>query len=255
MTVRRAVAVACLGVGLAVGGTAGTIGASRAPVVAIATAAPRAWSIPSDLPTTAAVTPPGSTTTTLSVPGPADGSLGALFGGVLRIRAIGGSGLSIGTGFAVGDGSWVLTNHHVVEGATLLELETWDGRDAGPAQLVAVATGDVDLALIHLDTPAAPAYHVRADDPSPGEALVTAGYPEGRRLVRTEGLSLGMARSGGAKVLVTDLVCEPGCSGSPVLDPTGRVVGVIVGGTSEGQTLAIPMTYASALLRSQGVGA
>lgn len=255
MTVRRAVAVACLGVGLAVGGTAGSIGASRSPVVALATAAPRAWPIPSDLPTTAGVTPPGSTSTTLDIPGPTEGSLGVLFGGVLRIRALDAGGLSIGTGFAVGDGTWVLTNHHVVEGSTRLELETWDGRDAGPAQLVAVAPEGIDLALIHLDTAAAPAFHVRTHDPALGEELVTAGYPEGRRLIRTEGRSLGMARSGGSKVLVTDLTCEPGCSGSPVLDPLGRVVGVIVGGTSAGQTLAIPMTYASDLLRTQGVGA
>jgi S1-C subfamily serine protease len=56
-------------------------------------------------------------------------------------------------------------------------------------------------------------------------------------------------------VLVTDLFCEPGCSGSPVVDVQNRVVGIIVGGTLEGRTLAIPIEDASALLAAHRVDA
>jgi S1-C subfamily serine protease len=89
--------------------------------------------------------------------------------------------------------------------------------------------------------------------PTRGDELVTAGYPGGRLLVRTVGTFDFVGRAGGSNVLVTDLPCEPGCSGSPVLDVDGRVVGVIVGGTALEQTLAIPIDDASTLLAAHGI--
>lgn len=191
---------------------------------------------------------------TLPPPDPFEAPFSQVFAGVVRIRSLEAGALGVGTGFVVGDGTWVLTNRHVVADATSIELETWDGRSAGPATLVQVAPGGQDLALLRLQGPALrPLALGMGRTPTRGDGLVTAGYPGGRLLVRTVGTFDFVARSAGANVLVTDLVCEPGCSGSPVLDEDGRVVGVIVGGTALEQTLAIPIDDASTLLAAHGI--
>ncbi|MPY94423.1 MAG: hypothetical protein GEV08_15590 [Acidimicrobiia bacterium] len=246
----RAAALALVVAGLGLSGA--IAGGYQAHGLVEVTAGPPRWQasttleVPSS--TVAAVSP-----TSLGPPDVATAPFSAFFDGVLRVRAVEPGALGVGTAFVVGDGHWALTNEHVVADASRIELETWDGRSAGTATHVGTAPGGQDLALLRLDDGLQPALRLRTERPASSEPVVTAGYPAGRWLTREAGEVQGRARSGGNIVLVTDLACEPGCSGSPVFDTQARVVGVIVGGTSIGQTLAIPIEDASALLRANHV--
>ncbi len=149
---------------------------------------------------------------------------------VVRIRASGRCGLSVGTGFVI-DGDRVVTNNHVVAGAAAFELETWDGRRV-PARSAQHAVG-TDLAVIELgrsapDLTPLPFVERRA---GVGEQLVAVGYPLAGPITSTQG-SLLDRRPGGrfgesGPVLRLGNSVRPGNSGGPLLDQDGAVVGVV----------------------------
>jgi len=166
-----------------------------------------------------------------------------------------------GSGFAVGDGSLVVTNFHVLPGpaevealARLSVLVMRDGsvREARKARLVASERAH-DLALLAIEGPALPALPL-ADPAGTREGLAIAliGFPIGGALgyspVTHRGIiaaitgialpaanaqqlrekTLSRLREGGFDILQLDATAYPGNSGGPVLDAeTGQVVGII----------------------------
>lgn len=250
----RALAGALAVVALGLSGAA--LGAERGGQLVELTLGPGTWSPPTSAEGPPTTLPVPAAAPSLPPPDPFVAPFSQVFAGVVRIRALEPGSLGVGTGFVVGDGTWLLTNRHVVEGAAAVELETWDGRPAGTGTLAAVAPSGADLALLRVDGPPLAPMALSLDRPaSSTDAVVTAGYPGGRLLVRSTGTVELLARNSGSEVLVTDLACEPGCSGSPVLGADGRVVGVIVGGTAAAKTIAIPIGQASELLAAQGIAA
>lgn len=145
----------------------------------------------------------------------------------VRIRATGCGALGTGSGFAIGDGI-IVTNRHVVESATRLSLNTWDGASV-EAQLVGLDLTD-DLALVQVDRQPASAGALAAADPVSGAAVTVVGYPLGGQQTFTDGEVVDYARldtTEGPRVLRVAAEIWPGNSGGPVLDDTGRVVGVV----------------------------
>ena len=66
---------------------------------------------------------------------------------VVRIRSVGPCGSSVGSGF-VTEGGHLVTNRHVIDGASRIQVETWDGR---PIRIGAARVGvDTDLGIIDL---------------------------------------------------------------------------------------------------------
>lgn len=185
-------------------------------------------------------------------PRPDTAPFSTFFDGTLRIRARQGGALGVATAFAVGDGRWLVTNRHVVEGGRTIELETWSGAAAGTATVVALGPPTTDLALLRLDQGSRPPLPVAASLPPPASVLTAGGYLEARQFTRTTGRLLDVTTIGGMTVLVTDVAAAPGSSGSPLLDEEGTVVGVIFGG-SENRTLAVPGAVVVDLLVGQGV--
>ncbi|MFE6969902.1 S1C family serine protease [Isoptericola sp. NPDC057653] len=161
----------------------------------------------------------------------------------VRIRNVGCSGLSTGSGFAV-DEHTLITNRHVVADSETLEVSTYDGRDltvaaAGSASLA-------DLALVRTADPL-PSHPTLADaDPAPGDAVTVVGYPEGGRLTITAGEVIGPTtdplHENLGEVLLTDATVEPGSSGSAALDEDGRVIGVVYAKTSDDRSLLVPVS-------------
>jgi S1-C subfamily serine protease len=167
----------------------------------------------------------------------------------------------LGTGFAVGNGTTIATNAHVVP-ATLADdqMETLAIAVPGPQQTVirkvsklAVDKGH-DLAILRLEGgPALPALPlIESDEVREGQSVALTGFPIGsvlglspvthRGIVaaitpivipqgRGQDLNPALVRrlSGGPiRVYQLDATTYPGNSGSPVFDPdTGRVIGVI----------------------------
>ena len=142
-----------------------------------------------------------------------------------------------GSGFFVGDGL-VLTNAHVVEGADAVDVVLHDGRRFSGA-VVERAAGGLDLALVEVA-----AKGIRALPLSAGEGLGVgswvAAVGHGRGGVWT--FNTGMVSNiypgdSGRPILQTQIPLNPGNSGGPVLDRSGRVVGIVTAGLMDSNAI------------------
>jgi serine protease Do len=170
----------------------------------------------------------------------------------------------LGSGFIIHEDGLVLTNEHVVRGATETVVTLGDGRDFS-AELV--GTDEVnDLALLRFTTdgelPVAPLGD--SDDLLIGEWVVAIGNPFGYLLSNTEPtVTAGVVSGIGRNIIPTsedtrgyylgmiqtDASINPGNSGGPLVNAEGEVIGVNSSifsrsGGSEGLGFAIPINRA-----------
>jgi len=167
----------------------------------------------------------------------------------VRIRNVGCSSLSTGSGFAI-DPTTLITNRHVVADSADLQLSTYDGRDIA---VTAASTAQLaDLAVVRTAEPL-PASPVLAEaDPVAGDAVTVVGYPKGGQLTVTSGHVIGSTtdplNENLGEVLITDAAVEPGSSGSAALDAFGHVIGVVYAKNTTGQSFIVPVSTLRALL-------
>jgi S1-C subfamily serine protease len=143
-------------------------------------------------------------------------------------------GESTGSGFVIdGDGT-ILTNEHVVEGATKVQVtfsneKTVDAKVVGADQSNDVAVLKVDPKGLGLK----PLQLGSAKDVQVGDPVLAIGNPYGLDRTLTTGVVSAKARRIQApngfpieNVLQTDASINPGNSGGPLLDSAGRVIGI-----------------------------
>ena len=145
-----------------------------------------------------------------------------------------GSGTAQGTGFVIDSNGNIVTNHHVVEGATSIKVTFADGTTADAKLVGSDAT--TDLAVIHVDVSSSELHPLSFGDSSAlqvGDAVVAIGDPYGLENTVTAGIVSALDRTitspnnhpiGGA--IQTDAAINSGNSGGPLLDLSGRVIGV-----------------------------
>lgn len=158
--------------------------------------------------------------------------------------------LATGTAFSY-DGT-IVTNRHVAAGTSRLDLATWNGQDFTATVGGHGVAGD--LARVTASPPGAP-YSPAAGpaDPAVGDRVFVTGYPEGNQLTVTSGSVLGTTTApalgvSGPVLVISDRV-EPGNSGSPLLDSSGQVVGVVFAlETGTGYGLAMPLATLTSFL-------
>ena len=143
--------------------------------------------------------------------------------------------LTIGSGFLIDKDGHIATNHHVIRGADRVVVQLGGGT-AVVAEVAGTSPGN-DLALLRVN-PALVTHiePVELGDSSlvrPGQLAVAMGSPFGLTGSVTVGIVGGVDRVLGSEVarpvhgiLQTDAVVNPGDSGGPLLDRTGRVVGI-----------------------------
>jgi S1-C subfamily serine protease len=139
-----------------------------------------------------------------------------------------------GTGFVVDGEGHILTNFHVVEGATRVNVVLRDGTRV-QAQVVGQAP-DTDLALLQANLPAekvAVATLGDSDAIEPGDLAVAIGTPFGLEQTLTAGIVSAVNRDFGQAagrpmrgLIQTDAAINPGNSGGPLLNAAGEVIGV-----------------------------
>jgi S1-C subfamily serine protease len=151
--------------------------------------------------------------------------------GVVQVRA----GGSSGTGFVIDADGTIVTNAHVVEGAS--DARVRFGHDDLAAARIVGVDQSTDLAVLRVDPSEVDTLHplVLADSDAVrvGDLAVAIGYPLGLDRTATAGIVSGLGRDIRApngftidKVIQTDAPLNPGNSGGPLLDSRGRVIGV-----------------------------
>ncbi len=131
-----------------------------------------------------------------------------------------------GTGFFVSNDT-VITNAHVVDGATYVTLRGGAG-DQTPAMVTSRNT-DLDLAVLHVSKAKAgqPILALGSSgDVRVGQEIVAIGSPMGLQNTVTRGIVSSLRRVGQVTLIQTDAAINPGNSGGPLLDHNGRVVAV-----------------------------
>jgi serine protease Do len=165
------------------------------------------------------------------------------------------TGISYGTGFILSANGYIVTNHHVIEGATTLTVTTHDG--VNYTAMVRGYDATHDLAVLKIEAAGLPAVTIgSSSDLIVGDQVavignplgdlnstLTVGYISGKdRVISTDGSLINM--------LQTDASVNPGNSGGPIFNMNGELVGIITakysgitasGATIEGIGFAIPV--------------
>ncbi len=162
-----------------------------------------------------------------------------------------------GTGFVI-RGGYILTNHHVVNGAARMQAVL---ADKSVLELRGILAQDADHDLAVLEAPAnhlRPLALVGAGQVEPGERVVVLGNPLGFSSTLSDGIVSAYRENGidedpdfikGPLLQITAPISE-GSSGSPVMNLNGEVVGVAVAFYEGGQSLnfAVPASSVRKLL-------
>jgi S1-C subfamily serine protease len=167
-----------------------------------------------------------------------------------------------GSGFVVAAGGLILTNYHVVAGASSLMVTLDDTRQVAAALVSTDALHD--LALIKVNVAGlTPVTLGDSGTVRVGQLAIAIGSPLGTFTDSvTQGIVSGIDRTvtvgdGAAQteknltgLIQTDAAINPGNSGGPLLDANGSVVGVITAsvGSAEGMGFAVPINQAREMI-------
>ncbi|MEL1234198.1 MAG: trypsin-like peptidase domain-containing protein, partial [Candidatus Neomarinimicrobiota bacterium] len=147
------------------------------------------------------------------------------------------AGQGIGSGFAIGDGGYIVTNHHVVRDATKVIVVTSDGIEI-ESNVVASDKGR-DIALIKLvnNIRLRPLY--LESKYSIGEKVYAIGNPLDESLsgTFTSGIVSSDRVMDGFNYIQSDTAINPGNSGGPLLNEEGSVIGISTMGIMNAQGL------------------
>jgi S1-C subfamily serine protease len=139
-----------------------------------------------------------------------------------------------GSGLVFDERGSILTNNHVVDDASRLEVTLADGTNVA-AELVGRDPGN-DLAVVKVDVPSEKltlAPFGDSDQLKPGQMAIAIGNPFGLERTITTGVisSVGRTRGDGGRrpirnMIQTDAPINPGNSGGPLINSRGEVVGI-----------------------------
>jgi S1-C subfamily serine protease len=180
----------------------------------------------------------------------------------IQVTAADGSGF-LGSGFVYDSAGHIVTNYHIVQGASRVEVDFMSGfKTYGTV----IGTDlDSDIAVVKVDAPAAELHPVTLGDSSNlkvGQTVIAIGNPFGLNGTMTLGIISSLGRtlesahnspSGSnytaGDLIQTDAAINPGNSGGPLLNKAGEVIGIIrairtLNSTASGEALNSGIAFA-----------
>jgi serine protease Do len=165
---------------------------------------------------------------------------------------------SLGSGFVWSSEGIIVTNNHVVEGASRITVNFSDGTQLA-ARLIGVDP-DSDVAVLRVDAKNLLAAPIgTSSDLQIGETVVAVGNPFGLSGTVTTGVVSALGRSVPSKeagrtftdFIQTDASINPGNSGGPLLNIEGRVIGIntMIYANAQGIGFAIPVDRARKVIQ------
>jgi serine protease Do len=165
---------------------------------------------------------------------------------------------ALGSGFVWSSDGIIVTNNHVLEGASRITVNFQDGTQL-PARLIGVDP-DSDLAVLRVDAKGLVAAPIgTSSDLMIGETVVAVGNPFGLSGTVTTGVVSALGRSVPSKeqgrtftdFIQTDASINPGNSGGPLLNIEGKVIGIntAIYANAQGIGFAIPVDRARKVIQ------
>jgi S1-C subfamily serine protease len=171
-----------------------------------------------------------------------------------------GGGIATGSGILIDKEGHIVTNNHVIEGASKVEVKLGSSDTEHEAEVVG-ADPATDVALLKVDAPAGEEHPLSLGDSSKvhvGDPVVAIGNPFGLDRTVTAGIVSALQRQIQAPngfsishVIQTDAAINPGNSGGPLIDSAGQVIGINsqiqTGGSGDGNVgigFAVPINTA-----------
>jgi S1-C subfamily serine protease len=166
-------------------------------------------------------------------------------------------GTATGSGFVIDNEGHILTNNHVIEGASKVEVKLGESEKEYEAEVVGADPG-TDIALLKVEAPSKELHPLtlgHSSEVEVGDPVVAIGNPFGLDRTVTSGIVSALQRQIQAPngfsinhVIQTDAAINPGNSGGPLIDSGGEVIGInsqiATGGGGDGNVgigFAIPI--------------
>jgi S1-C subfamily serine protease len=166
-------------------------------------------------------------------------------------------GVATGSGFVIDGEGHILTNNHVIEGASKVEVKLGESEKEYEAEVVGADPG-TDIALLKVEAPSKELHPLtlgHSSEVEVGDPVVAIGNPFGLDRTVTSGIVSALQRQIQAPngfsinhVIQTDAAINPGNSGGPLIDSGGEVIGInsqiATGGGGDGNVgigFAIPI--------------
>jgi len=136
---------------------------------------------------------------------------------------------SLGSGVVMTANGYILTNHHVIDGADAIVLQLQDGREA--AAKVIGTDPEIDLAVLKINLENLVPIELANQKVSVGDVVLAIGNPFGVGQSVSQGIISATQRKGLGlntfeNFIQTDAAINPGNSGGPLVDSTGHLVGI-----------------------------
>ncbi len=160
-----------------------------------------------------------------------------------------------GSGFVVDKDGIIVTNKHVVDRATSVEVTFGNGKTVAAG--VVIKDPGYDLAVVKVEASAVslitPLALGDSSSVKPGQTAIALGSPYGLTNSITAGVVSGINRSvagGKTGMIQTDANIQPGSSGGPLLNSSGQVVGVNTAIEGQGTRIAfaLPSNIVAAMI-------
>ena len=160
---------------------------------------------------------------------------------------------SLGSGVIVSAQGYIITNHHVINGADAIQVSLRDGRMA--AAKVIGSDPETDIAVLKIDLDKLPSIALgQSDRLRVGDVVLAIGNPFGVGQTVTMGIVSATGRNKLGintfeNFIQTDAAINPGNSGGALIDATGKLVGINTAifsrsGGNQGIGFAIPTSLA-----------